>query len=54
MGYIAMAGVLGVGAYTMVFAWDAWEADNHVGAIGLGVLAFGTMALSFFELFLRG
>ena len=53
MGYAVMAFVLGVSGYTMVYAWDAWQAQNRLGAMGLAVLTLITAALSFWELFLR-
>lgn len=53
MGYVAGLFVLVVAGYTMVYAWDAWQAKNRLGAVGLTGLTLVTTGLSFYLLFIR-
>ncbi len=53
MGYVAALLVLAVAGYTMVYAWDAWQAENRLGAVGLTALTLTTVILSMYLLFVR-
>lgn len=53
VGYVAGLFVLVVAGYTMVYAWDAWQAKNRLGAVGLTGLTLVTTGLSFYLLFIR-
>lgn len=51
MAYLALAGLLLVGGYTVTLAFAEFKRGNHLGGVGLSVAAIATMALGAYEVF---
>ena len=54
MAYLAMALVLIIAFYTILFGVEQWQEKNYGGALAIMVLAAVVVGVPFVMLFLRG
>jgi hypothetical protein len=51
--YLGLLGVLAIAGYTLIYAWDAWQAGNRAGGLALCALTAGTTILAAYLLLFR-